>query len=53
MAPRPRAADTLLADLVRRGILTPPLMVRKGPPPRLPVAPTAILLELDADRGER
>ena len=27
MAPRPLAADTLLADLVRRGILTPPLMV--------------------------
>ncbi len=50
----PLAADALLADLVRRGVLTPPLMVREGPPPRLPVAPTAtILRELDADRGER
>lgn len=50
----PYAADALLADLVRRGLLTPPVMVREGPPPRVPVAPTAtILRELDADRGER
>jgi antitoxin (DNA-binding transcriptional repressor) of toxin-antitoxin stability system len=50
----PFAADALLADLVRRGLLTPPVLVREGPPPRLPVAPTAtILQELDADRGER
>ncbi len=50
----PYAADALLADLVRRGLLTPPVMVREGPPPRLPVAPTAaILRELDVDRGER
>ncbi len=50
----PYAADALLADLVRRGLLTPPVMVREGPPPRVPVAPTAtILRELDADRGDR
>lgn len=50
----PLAADALLADLVRRGVLAPPLLVRAGPPPRLPVAPTAsILRELDADRGDR
>ena len=50
----PYAADSLLADLVRRGLLTPPVMVREGPPLRVPVAPTAtILRELDADRGER
>lgn len=50
----PFAADALLAELMRRGILTPPIMVREGPPPRAPVAPTAtILLELDADRGDR
>lgn len=50
----PLAADALLADLVRRGVLTPPLMVREGPPPRMPVAPTQRLLdELAADRGER
>ncbi len=33
----PMVADALMADLVRRGVLTPPLMVREGPPPRLPV----------------
>lgn len=50
----PLAADALLADLVRRGVLTPPLMVREGPPPRVPVAPTRQLLdELAADRGDR
>ena len=50
----PYAADALLADLVRRGLLTPPVMVREGPPPKVPVAPTAtILRELDVDRGER
>ena len=50
----PYAADALLADLVRRGLLTPPVMVREGPPPRVPVASTAtILRELDQDRGER
>ncbi len=37
-----------------RSVLTPPRMVHDGPPPRLPVAPTAtILRELDEDRGER
>lgn len=50
----PFASDALLADLVRRGLLTPPVMVREGPPPRVPVAATAaILRELDTDRGER
>ena len=50
----PLAADALLADLVRRGVLTPPLMVREGPPPRVPMAPTRQLLdELAADRGDR
>ncbi len=50
----PLASDAHLAALVRQGLLTPPLVVREGPPPRLPVAPTAVLLEeLAADRGER
>lgn len=48
------ASDAHLADLMRRGLMTAPLVVREGPPPRAPVAPTAtILAELDADRGGR
>lgn len=48
------AGDAQLADLMRRGLMSGPLIVRKGPPPRLPVSPLATLLaELDADRHER
>lgn len=47
-------ADALLADAIRRGWVSAPLQVRETPPPRIPVAPTAVLLaELDADRGDR
>ncbi len=50
----PLASDAHLAELVRRGLLAPPLIVREGPPPRGPVAPTAsILRELADDRGDR
>lgn len=50
----PLAADALLADLVRRGWITAPLMVREGAPSGAAVAPLAELLsELDDDRGER
>ena len=53
----PILADAFLADLVRKGWLTPPLTVnREGkPPPRPPpVMSLAELLEgLDADRSER
>ena len=50
----PFAADAHLADLMRRGLLSAPRVVREGPPRRLPVAPThEILRELDADRGDR
>ena len=49
-----RLADAQLADAVRRGWLSPPLMVREAPPPSDPVAPLQeILAELDEDRGER
>jgi antitoxin (DNA-binding transcriptional repressor) of toxin-antitoxin stability system len=50
----PTAADAVLADLMRRGLMTPPLAVRENPPPRQPVAPLAdVLAELDADRSDR
>ena len=50
----PLASDAHLAELVRRGVLAPPMIVREGPPPRAPVAPTAtILRELADDRGDR
>lgn len=48
------ASDAHLADLMRRGLMTAPLVVREGPPPRVPVALAADLLaELDADRSGR
>lgn len=48
------AADALLADAVRRGWLTPPLVVGSAPEPGPAVAPLArILDELDRDRGDR
>jgi antitoxin (DNA-binding transcriptional repressor) of toxin-antitoxin stability system len=50
----PLLADTVLADAVRQGWLTPPLLREEGPPPRVPVAPTETLLrELAEDRTER
>lgn len=54
LAQAERPGDAALADLVRRGWLTPPL-VTGGPVPRgEPVAPLAELLtELDQDRADR
>ena len=53
----PVLADTFLADLVRKGWMTPPLNVNRDgkPPPRPPpVMPLAEILErLDANRSER
>lgn len=56
--PRPDRGDTLadaqLAEAVRQGWVTPPLLVPPGPPPSQPVAPLSrILGELAADRAER
>jgi antitoxin (DNA-binding transcriptional repressor) of toxin-antitoxin stability system len=46
--------DAVLADLVRRGCLTPPLMPPGGQVPRRPVARLSTLLEeLNRDREER
>lgn len=50
----PLASDAMLADAMRRGWLSAPLIVREGAPPRKPVAPLAELLRaLDEDRGDR
>lgn len=47
-------ADATLAEAVRRGWLSGPLVVAEGPPPRRPVAPLAdVLAELRRDRDER
>jgi antitoxin (DNA-binding transcriptional repressor) of toxin-antitoxin stability system len=50
----PLLADAMLAEAVRKGWLTPPVLPGEGPPPRLPVAKSEeILKELDEDRNER
>jgi len=50
----PILADTVLAEAVRKGWLTPPALPASGPPPRSPVAPLKDLLrELDRDREDR
>ena len=47
-------ADGLLADAMRQGWVSAPLLTRAEPPARIPVAPTATLLsELATDRGDR
>jgi antitoxin (DNA-binding transcriptional repressor) of toxin-antitoxin stability system len=47
-------SDALLADVVRRGWLRPPIAASGILPARKPVAPLAELLqELDADRSDR
>ena len=50
----PVVDDARVADLVRRGWLTPPLIGTVGGIPRWPVARLATLLEeLDRDRSDR
>jgi antitoxin (DNA-binding transcriptional repressor) of toxin-antitoxin stability system len=47
-------ADAMLAEAVRKGWLSPPMLPGRGAPPRLPSAPLRDLLhELEGDRGER
>ena len=48
-------ADAVLAEAVRSGWLTPPILPKAGPPPAAQsVAPLSELLsELDEDRGDR
>jgi len=50
----PRLSDALLAEAVREGWITAPLLVAEGPPPRQPVAKWKELSnELEDDRSER
>jgi antitoxin (DNA-binding transcriptional repressor) of toxin-antitoxin stability system len=50
----PLLADARLAEAVRRGWITPPLLRAEGPPPRKPVMPFRELLrELERDRQDR
>lgn len=47
-------ADAILAEAVRRGWITPPVLPTAGPPPRAPIAPFHQLMEgLSEDREER
>jgi antitoxin (DNA-binding transcriptional repressor) of toxin-antitoxin stability system len=47
-------ADAQLAEAVREGWLSAPLVVAEGPPPRLPMTKWAALApELERDRGDR
>lgn len=50
----PYVSDAVLAELVRKGWLTPAARPGQGPPPRLPVATFEELMrELDEDRADR
>ena len=50
----PLVADTVLAELVRKGWLSPPLVKSQLPPPTAPVAPfKEIMRELQSDREDR
>ena len=50
----PLLADAMLAEAVRRGWLTPPVMTGSGPPPRRPVTSLdQVLAGLRQDREDR
>jgi antitoxin (DNA-binding transcriptional repressor) of toxin-antitoxin stability system len=50
----PRVADAVLADLVRKGWVTPPARPLTGAPPRAPLAAFETLMrELAEDRADR
>ena len=47
-------ADVLLNDLVSKGLVTPPTMPGKGPPPRKPVMSfEELMADLQQDRDDR
>ncbi len=50
----PLLADALLAEAVRKGWITPPVVPTGGPPPRKPIMSFRDLLrEIEQDRDER
>ncbi len=50
----PLTSDAVLAEAMRRGWLSAPMMVREGPPGRAPVGTLAeVLGDLDASREDR
>jgi antitoxin (DNA-binding transcriptional repressor) of toxin-antitoxin stability system len=50
----PALADALLSEAVREGLLSAPLIVAEGPPPRLAVMSwDALSRAIEADRGDR
>ncbi len=50
----PWLADAMLAEAMRKGWITAPMVVTSEPPPRLPVAPLRdVLAELTRDREDR
>jgi len=50
----PLAADAILADAMRQGLVSVPLRVAEGAPERRPVAPfDDVMAELAADREDR
>jgi len=54
LVPPRQERSPVLADAVRNGWVTPPNLVSSDPPPRLPVATLAEVLQgLDEDRAER
>jgi antitoxin (DNA-binding transcriptional repressor) of toxin-antitoxin stability system len=50
----PSVSDAVLAELMRKGWVSPPARPLTGPPPRAPLATFAELMrELDEDRADR
>jgi antitoxin (DNA-binding transcriptional repressor) of toxin-antitoxin stability system len=50
----PTIADAALAEAVRKGWITPPVLIESGPPPRKPViAFSELMRDLQDDRGDR
>ena len=50
----PSVSDAVLAEMIRKGWVTPPARPLTGPPPRTPITTLSELMrELDEDRSDR
>ncbi len=50
----PLTSDALLAEAMRKGLLSAPMVVREGPPPRAPVSSfDQVMRDLSDDRDDR